>query len=44
MLVDTEGRERTEADYRALLEAAALGVTCVRETPSIFRVFETVRA
>ncbi|WP_437287981.1 methyltransferase [Sorangium sp. So ce406] len=44
MLVNTGGRERTEAEYRALLEAAGLCVTCVRETPSFFRVFEAVRA
>ncbi|KYF60764.1 hypothetical protein BE15_08650 [Sorangium cellulosum] len=44
MLVNTGGRERTEAEYRALLEAAGLCVTCVREAPSFFRVFEAVRA
>ncbi|WP_437599681.1 methyltransferase [Sorangium sp. So ce590] len=44
MLVNTGGRERTEAEYRALLEAAGLGVTSVRETPSFFRVFEAARA
>lgn len=44
MLVNTGGRERTEAEYRALLEAAGLSVERVRETPSFFRVFEAVRA
>jgi SAM-dependent methyltransferase len=40
MLVNTGGRERTEAEYRALLERAGLRVLAVRETPSFFRVFE----
>jgi SAM-dependent methyltransferase len=44
MLVNTGGRERTEAEYVALLEAAKLRVTAVRETPTYFRVFESVRA
>ena len=43
MLVNTGGRERTEAEYRELLERAGLRVLAVRETPSFFRVFETVR-
>ncbi|WP_437724437.1 methyltransferase [Sorangium sp. So ce861] len=44
MLVNTGGRERTEAEYRALLEAAGLSVKGVRETPSFFRIFEAARA
>jgi len=44
MLVNTGGRERTEAQYRALLERADLRVNAVYETPSFFRIFETVRA
>ncbi|WP_437927447.1 methyltransferase [Sorangium sp. So ce291] len=44
MLVNTGGRERTEAEYRALLDAAGLRVDAVRETPSFFRVFEAARA
>jgi hypothetical protein len=44
MLVNTGGRERTEAEYKGLLERARLRVTAVRETPSFFRVFEAVRA
>jgi hypothetical protein len=44
MLVNTGGRERTEAQYRALLEKTELRVNAVHETPSFFRIFETVRA
>ena len=44
MLVNTGGRERTVAEYQSLLEAAGLRVTAIRETPNVFRVFETVRA
>lgn len=44
MLVNTGGRERTEAEYRALIEAAGLRVQAVRETPSLFRIFEATRA
>ncbi|WP_437967574.1 methyltransferase [Sorangium sp. So ce260] len=44
MLVNTGGRERTEAEYRALLEAAGLRVARVLETPSFYRVFEATRA
>jgi hypothetical protein len=44
MLVNTGGRERTEAEYRALLEAAGLAVTAVRETGTFYRAFEAVRA
>jgi hypothetical protein len=40
MLVNTGGRERTEAEYRELLARAGLRVVAVRETPSFFRVFE----
>jgi hypothetical protein len=42
MLVNVGGRERTEAEYTALLERAGLRVTAVRETPSFFRVFDAV--
>lgn len=44
MLVNTGGRERTQAEYVALLEKAKLRVTAVHETPSFYRVFESVRA
>ncbi|WP_437296831.1 methyltransferase [Sorangium sp. So ce426] len=44
MLVNTGGRERTEAEYRALLDAAGLCVKGVRETPSFYRVLEAARA
>jgi hypothetical protein len=44
MLVNTGGRERTEGEYRVLLEAAGLRVRAVRETPTFFKVFEAVRA
>jgi O-methyltransferase domain/Dimerisation domain len=44
MLVNTGGRERTEAEYVALLESAALRVLAVRETGGFYRVFEAVRA
>ena len=44
MLVNTGGRERSEAEYRALLEAAGLRVAAVRETPGPYRVFEALRA
>lgn len=44
MLVNTGGRERTADEYRALLEAAKLRVTGVRATPSMYSVFEAVRA
>jgi len=43
MLVNTGGRERTEGEYRALLEGARLEVTAVRETRTFFRAFEAVR-
>ena len=33
----------SEHEYRALLEAAGLRVTCVRETPSFYRIFEAAR-
>ena len=44
MLVNTGGRERSESEYVALLEAARLRVTAVRETRTFYRVFESVRA
>lgn len=45
MLVNTGGRERTEAEYRALLEAARLRVLSVRPASgSFFSVFEAARA
>jgi len=44
MLVNTGGRERTEAEYCGLVEAAKLRVLGVRETPTFYRVFEAVRA
>ena len=44
MLVNTGGRERTEAEYRELLAGAGLRVIAVRETTSFFRVFECVRS
>jgi predicted NBD/HSP70 family sugar kinase len=44
MLVNTGGRERSEAEYVALLQAARLKVTAVRETQTFFRLFESVRA
>ncbi len=43
MLVNTGGRERTEAEYCALLEAAWLKVS-VRETPTFYKVFEATLA
>jgi hypothetical protein len=42
MLVVTGGRERTEAEYRALLEAARLRVTRVVATPTAMSVIEAV--
>jgi hypothetical protein len=44
MLVNTGGRERTEAEYVALLEAAGLKVRAVRATGTFYSVFESVRA
>ena len=43
MLVNTGGRERSESEYVALLEAARLRVTAVRETRTFYRVFESVK-
>ncbi|WNG35545.1 hypothetical protein F0U61_19115 [Archangium violaceum] len=43
MLVNTGGKERTEAEYRALLEQAGLRVIGVRPTSDgVFSVFEAV--
>jgi O-methyltransferase domain/Dimerisation domain len=44
MLVATGGRERNEKEYVALLEAAKLKVTAVRDTQTFYSVFESVRA
>jgi hypothetical protein len=44
MLVNTGGRERSEAEYRDLLQRAGLRGGAVRETPSFFRVFEATSA
>jgi len=44
MLVMTGGRERTEAEYRALFEAAGFRLTKVVPTPSPMCVIEGVRA
>ena len=43
MLVATGGRERSEEQYVALLEAAHLKVIAVRETRTFYRIFESVR-
>jgi len=43
MLVATGGRERNETEYVALLEAAKLTVTAVRNTKTFYRVFEGER-
>jgi O-methyltransferase domain/Dimerisation domain len=43
MLVATGGRERSEREYVALLEAADLKVTDVRRTQTFYTVFESVR-
>jgi hypothetical protein len=42
MLVLLGGRERTEAEYRALLDAAGLRLTRVRPTASDFSIVEAV--
>lgn len=45
MLVNTGGRERTAAEYRALLKSAGLRVAALHAPPgSVFHVFEAVRA
>lgn len=44
MLVNVGGRERDEAQYRALLEAAGLRVVSMRQTKGPYAVFEAVRA
>jgi len=44
MLVNTGGRERTEGEYVALLRAAGLEVTAVKQTGTFYHVFESVRA
>lgn len=42
MLVNCGGRERTEAEYRALLDAAGLRTVAVHPTSGFYRVFEAV--
>jgi len=44
MLVMTGGRERTEAEYRALLEVAGFTLTRLIPTPSEMSIIEGVRA
>jgi hypothetical protein len=44
MLVVAGGRERTEVQYRVLLESAGLRVLPPRRTKSFYQVFEAVRA
>jgi hypothetical protein len=44
MLVMTGGRERTEAEYRSLLEAAGFALTRVTVTPLELAVIEGVPA
>ena len=43
MLVMTGGRERTEAEYRSLLEAAGFTLTRVAVTPLELAVIEAAR-
>jgi hypothetical protein len=42
MLVVAGGRERSEAQYRALIESCGLRVAAVRRTRGLFQVFEAV--
>lgn len=44
MLVMTGGRERTEAEFRALLDASGLSVTRIESTPAAMSVIEARRA
>jgi len=44
MLVVTGGRERTEAEYRELFDAAGFRLTRVLPTPSLMSVVEAVAA
>ncbi len=44
MLIVTGGKERTEAEFRALLAAAGLSVTRVAATPAAMSVIEAYRA
>ena len=44
MLVVTGGRERTEAEFRKLLDAAGLPVTRIVLTPATLSVIEARRA
>ncbi len=44
MLVITGGRERTEAEYRVLFEAAGFQLTQITPTASEMSVIEGVRA
>lgn len=43
MLVNCGGRERTEAQYTALLDTAGLRTIAVHQTTGFYRVFEAVR-
>lgn len=43
MLLFLTGRERTEAEYRALLERAGFELTRIVPTPSAYSVIEGVR-
>ena len=43
MLVVAGGRERTEAQYRALIESAGLRMRALREARGFFQIFEAVR-
>jgi hypothetical protein len=43
MLVNCGGRERTEAQYTALLDAAGLRTVAIHPTSGFYRVFEAVR-
>jgi hypothetical protein len=44
MLINCGGRERTRAEYVALLETAGLHTRAVHATPGMFCAFEAVRA
>ena len=44
MMALTEGRERTEAEFRALFRQAGLELTKVVPTPSVLSIVEAVRA
>ncbi len=42
MLVVVGGRERSEAQYRALIESCDLRVAATRRTPGLYQVFEAI--